>query len=242
MSLLVLTPAAGAVTTGPGPVLLNQHIQQPTFWEMLGRQWSQVLPQSIDHLELVLASIAVSAVIGVALGLLVYRHERSATLVLAATGAFLTIPSFALIALFVPFLGLGFGPAWAMLTLYALLPIVRNTVVGLRGVDADIVESAKGMGMRRWQQVARIELPLAWPVVLTGIRVATLLIVSIAAIAAVVGGPGLGNIILSGLDRMGGVAAIPMVLAGTVGVVVVALVLDLLYLLLGRFTIPRGLK
>jgi osmoprotectant transport system permease protein len=231
-------PAIG----GSGAELGQVELEQPSFWEMLGRQWSQVLPQSFEHLRLVLAAIAVSAVVGVAIGLLVYRTERPATLVLAAAGAFLTIPSFALIALFVPLLGLGFEPAWAMLLLYSLLPIVRNTVVGLRGVDPEIMESARGMGMRRWQQIARVELPLAWPVVLTGIRVATLLVVSIAAIAGVVSGPGLGNIIFRGLDRMGGVAAIPMVLAGTAGIIVVALLLDLVYLLIGAFTISRGLK
>lgn len=214
----------------------------PTFWELLARQTSRVVGESVEHLQLVLSSVAVAVVIGVALGVLVYRHERAATLALGATGAFLTIPSFALVGLLIPLLGLGFAPSWAMLTVYALLPIVRNTVTGLQGVDADIVESAKGMGMRRWQQLVKIELPMAWPVVLAGIRVSTLLIVSIAAIAALVGGPGLGNSILSGLARLGGLAALPMVVAGTVGVVVVALILDLLYVLIGRFTIPRGLK
>lgn len=217
-------------------------IETPGFWELLSRQWPRVVEEAVEHLELVFASIALSVVIGVALGVVVYQRERTATLALAATGAFLTVPSFAMIALFVPFFGLGFRPAWAMLTLYALLPILRNTVVGLRGVDADIVESAKGMGMRRRQQLWRVELPLAWPVVLTGIRVSTLLIVSIAAIAAAVGGPGLGNIMFAGLARMGAVVAIPMVLAGIVGVIAVAMVFDLLYLLVGRLTVPRGLK
>lgn len=214
----------------------------PSFWELLGRQWPRVLEQSVEHLQLVLSSIAVSVVIGVVVGVAVYRHERASQLALAATGSVLTVPSFALIALFVPLLGIGFLPSWAMLTIYALLPIVRNTVTGLRGVDPEIVESAKGMGMRRWQQLTRVELPLAWPVVLTGIRVATLLIVSIAAIAAAVGGPGLGNSILSGLARLGAAVALPMVLAGTVGVIVVAMILDLFYLVVGKVTTPRGLK
>lgn len=217
-------------------------VTPPPFWELLGRQWPQAIDQSIEHLQLVVASIAVSVVVGVALGLVVYRRERAATLSLAVTGAFLTIPSFAMIALFVPLLGFGFASSWAMLVLYGLLPILRNTVVGLRSVEPDIVESAKGMGMRRWQQLAKVELPLAWPVILTGVRVATLLIVSIAAIAAAVAGPGLGNIMFAGLNRMGAVVAVPMVIAGIVGVVIVALILDLIYLVIGKVTIPRGLK
>jgi osmoprotectant transport system permease protein len=214
----------------------------PTFFEIMLRRWPVFLDEAIEHLQLVLASVAVATVIGVALGLIVYNRERAATLVLAVTGAILTVPSFALFGLLIPLLGLGWRPAWTALTAYALLPIVRNTVTGLRGVDADIVESARGMGMRRWQQMARIELPLAWPVIITGIRVATLLIVSIAAIAALVGGPGLGISILAGLARIGGAGALPLVVGGTIGVVLVALVLDLFYLALGKFTTPKGLR
>lgn len=214
----------------------------PTFFEILVRRWPVFLDESIEHLQLVLASVAVATVIGVTVGVLVYHRDRAATLALAVTGSILTVPSFALFGLLIPLLGLGWRPAWTALTAYALLPIVRNTVTGLRGVDADIVESARGMGMRRWQQLVHIELPLAWPVVLAGIRVSTLLIVSIAAIAALVGGPGLGNSILAGLARIGGAGALPLVVGGTIGVVVVALVLDLLYVAIGRFTVPRGLK
>lgn len=214
----------------------------PTFWDLLLGNWSRFVSEAVAHLQLVLASVVIAVLVGVSLGLVVYRNERASTLVLAATGTILTVPSFALFGLFVPVFGIGFPPAWIALIGYALLPIVRNTVTGLQGVDADIVESAKGMGMRRWQQVAKIELPLAWPVVLTGIRVSTLVIVSIAAIAALVGGPGLGNSILSGLARIGGLAALPLVIGGTIGVILVALVLDLLYLAIGRFTIPRGLR
>jgi osmoprotectant transport system permease protein len=213
-----------------------------TFFEIIQRRWPLFLEEAIEHFQLVLGSVAVATVIGVTLGLVVYRRERAAALVLAVTGAILTVPSFALFALLIPIVGIGWRPAWIGLILYALLPIVRNTVTGLRGVDAEIVESARGMGMRRRQQLARIELPLAWPVVLTGIRVSTLLIVSIAAIAALVGGPGLGNPIMAGLARIGGAGAVPLVVGGTIGVVVVALILDLFYLLLGRFTVPRGLR
>ena len=213
-----------------------------TFFEILERRWPVFLQEGLEHLQLVLASIAVATIIGVTLGVVVYRHERAASLTLAVTGAILTVPSFALFALLIPLVGIGWRPAWIGLIAYALLPIVRNTVTGLRGVDAEIVESARGMGMRRRQQLARVELPLAWPVVLTGIRVSTLLIVSIAAIAALVGGPGLGNPILAGLARIGGAGAVPLVVGGTIGVIIVALILDLFYLLLGRLTVPRGLK
>ncbi len=217
----------------------------PTFLEILSRQWPRFLEESIEHIQLVLASIAVATVIGVVLAVLTYQHERAASIVLAITSGILTIPSFALFALLIPLPlvgGLGFRPAWVALSAYALMPIVRNTIVGLRGVEADIVESARGMGMSRWRQLLRIEMPLAWPVVIAGIRIATLLIVSIAAIAALVGGPGLGNSILAGLARIGGAGAVPLAVGGTVAIVLVALVLDLFYLAIARFTVPAGIR
>lgn len=240
--MVALAPAVGAISAGSGSAVFDQHIERPTFWELLGRNWSTFVEEAIEHIGLVLASVALAVVIGVTLGILVYRHERAATLALAAVGSILTVPSFALFGLLVPLVGIGWKPAWIALIGYALLPIVRNTVTGLRGIDPEIVESAKGMGMRRRQQLVRIELPLAWPVVLTGIRVSTLVIVSIAAIAALVGGPGLGNSILSGLARIGGAAALPLAIGGTVGVIVVALLLDLLYQAIGALTIPRGVR
>jgi osmoprotectant transport system permease protein len=217
----------------------------PTFLEVLTRQWPRFLEESVEHVQLVLASIAVATVVGVLLALLTYRHERAASLVLAVTSAILTVPSFALFALLIPLPlvgGLGFRPAWVALSAYALMPIVRNTIVGLRGVEPEVVESARGMGMGRWRQLREIELPLAWPVIIAGIRISTLLIVSIAAIAALVGGPGLGNSILAGLARIGGAGALPLAVGGTVVIVLVALVLDLFYLVVGRFTVSEGLR
>lgn len=213
-----------------------------TFFEILVRRWPVFLEESIEHIQLVLASIVVATLIGVVLAVLTYHHERAASLVLAVTGAILTLPSFALFALLIPVFGLGFRPAWVALSAYALMPIVRNTIVGLRGVEPEIVESAKGMGMGRFRQLTRIELPLAWPVVLAGIRISTLLIVSIAAIAALVGGPGLGNSILGGLARIGGAGALPLAVGGTIAIVLVALVLDLVYLLIGKFTVSEGVR
>lgn len=214
----------------------------PTFFEIIVRRLPTFLEQSVEHVLLVVASIAVATVVGVALAVFVYRRERAATLVLGMTGAILTVPSFALFGLMVPILGLGWTAPWVALTAYALLPIVRNTITGLRGIEPEVVESARGMGLTRRQALVQIELPLAWPVVLTGIRVATLLIVSIAAIAALVGGPGLGNSILAGLARLGGAGALPLVVGGTVAIVLVALVLDLFYLALGKLTVPKGLR
>ncbi|MGH8896358.1 MAG: ABC transporter permease [Egibacteraceae bacterium] len=215
-----------------------------SFWEYLVRNWDDVLILTRDHAVVVATSIVTATVIGVGLGVLTYRNRSARELVLRITGVFLTIPSLALYALLitVPFLGIGAKPVVVALTMYALLPIIRNTVTGLLGVDSAIVESARGMGMGRWQRLVRIELPLAWPVIITGIRVSTLLIIGIAALGAIVNGPGLGDLIFRGLSSAGRPFALNFALAGFLGVVVLAAVFDALFFLLSRLTTSRGVR
>jgi osmoprotectant transport system permease protein len=213
-----------------------------SFTEYLVRRWDDLLELAIEHAQVVLLSLLIATVLGMLLGVLVYRRERAMRLALAVTGTFLTIPSFALFGLLIPILGLGYAPTVVALVMYGLLPIVRNTVVGLRSVDPAITESAKGMGLNGWQRLLRIELPLAWPIILTGIRVSTVLLVGIAAIAAVVNGPGLGNDIFAGLARIGSPTALNLVLGGTLGVVVLALLFDAVFVVLKRLTTSGGIR
>ena len=159
----------------------------------------------------------ICSVIGIALGVATYRTQRPREIVLAVTGAFLTVPSLALFVLLIGPFGIGEPPVVVALVLYGLLPVVRNTITGLREVDAATVESALGMGMSRHQRLLRIELPIAWPVIVTGIRVTTLMLVGIAAIGAIVSGPGYGRLIFDGLARVGSPVATNLVLAGIVG-------------------------
>jgi osmoprotectant transport system permease protein len=212
------------------------------FLNYLSFRKDHLIGLTMQHAQVVLVALAIATVISVGLGIAVYRRERSATVVLGVVGAFLTIPSFALLALFIPIFGLGYTPTVVALVMYALLPITRNTVTGLRAVDPAVVESARGMGMGGARRLVRIELPLAWPVILAGIRVSALLLIGIATIAAAVNGPGLGEEIFSGLARIGSATAINLVLAGLLGVTLLALVFDLAFAVLGRLTIPRGIK
>lgn len=213
-----------------------------SFVRYLRSRWPHLLELSLQHLSVVAISIAIATVIGVALGLATYRQRRAREAVLSVTGVFLTLPSLALFGLFIGWLGLGTLPVVVALVMYSLLPIVRNTVVGLLGVDPAIVESAQGMGMGRLTRLLRIELPLAWPVILTGMRVSTLLCVGIAAIGAYVRGPGLGNDIFTGLARIGSAVAINIVLGGVLGIIVLAILLDALYILVNRLTTSRGIR
>jgi osmoprotectant transport system permease protein len=189
-----------------------------------------------------LLAVAIATFIGVGLGLLTYQTERPRELAIAVTAVFLTIPSLALFGIFMPTFGLGWRSVVIALVMYALLPIVRNTIVGLREVDPAIVESAQGMGMGRLRRLLRIELPLAWPVIMTGIRVSTLIVVGIAAIGAYINGPGLGNDIFRALGNFGSPQALNITLGAFFGIVVLAILFDLFYVLVTRLTMSRGIR
>jgi osmoprotectant transport system permease protein len=212
-----------------------------SFLNYLVSRWDHLLELAIAHAEVVFISLLIATAIGVTTGVLVYRRERTAEVVLAVTSTFLTIPSFALFGLLLPVFGLGWLPTIFALVIYALLPIVRNTIVGLRSVDPAIAESAQGMGMGRWSRLFRIELPLAWPVIITGLRVSTLIIVGIAAIAAYVNGPGLGEDIFQGISRIGSAVALNLVLGAVLAIIVLALLFDGFFAVLGKLTTSRGL-
>lgn len=212
------------------------------FLEFLVKRADDMLELGLEHAAVVGAAVIIATVLGVLLGVLTYRHERARDLVLALTGSFLTIPSFALFILLLGPLGLGWQPVLLALVLYGLLPVVRNTITGLRGVDPAIVESAKGMGLNSRQRLLRIELPLAWPVIITGVRVSTLVLLGIAAIGAIVNGPGYGELIFTGLARVGTPVAVNLVLAGTVGVMILAVLFDLLFYATQRLTTSRGIR
>jgi osmoprotectant transport system permease protein len=212
------------------------------FFAYLQSRWLHLVQLAVDHAVVVAISVLIATVVGVAVGVATYRTDRPRQIVLAIASVFLTIPSLALFGIFIGLLGLGATPVVLALVMYALLPIVANTIVGLRGVDPAIVESAQGMGMGRGVRLLRIELPLAWPVILTGMRVSTLITVGIAAIGAYIRGPGLGNDIFTGLARIGSPVAINLVLGGVLGVIVLAILFDMLYILINRLTTSRGIR
>ncbi|MBE3000078.1 ABC transporter permease [Nocardiopsis sp. HNM0947] len=210
------------------------------FIEYTADSMPALLGATLEHTVLVLQGLGLAVLIGLPLALLTYRH-RSRGAVLAVAGVFLTIPSYALFGLLITPLGLGTAPSVIALTLYAFLPVIRNTVVGLREVDPAVVESARGMGLSRTQTLLQVELPLALPVIVTGLRVATQMILGIAAIAAAVNGPGLGNLILQGLTSAGTPFAVYLTLQGVIGIVVLAILFDLFFAALGRLTTTRGM-
>jgi osmoprotectant transport system permease protein len=181
--------------------------------------WGTLGPQVTTHIEIVAMSMAAAALIGLILGVFAARSERFSTLILV-----LTVPSFALFGLLSIWAGLGNPPVIIGLVLYALLPVVRNTATGIRAVEPAVTEAARGMGMRPSQVLARVELPLAAPAILGGLRQATVMVVAIATVGATVGADDLGQPILEALGRSSG--TLVQVLAGVIPVAAIGLVAD----------------
>jgi osmoprotectant transport system permease protein len=212
------------------------------IWAFLGKKFDEILELTGQHIVVVIISVLIAAVVGVGAGILVWNKPAGRGFVIAVAGVILTIPSMAMLALMIPSLGLGWVPTVVALSLYSLLPIVRNTIVGLREVSPAVLESAAAMGMTPLKVMFAVQIPIAWPVILTGLRVATQLAVGIAAIAAYVAGPGMGTYIFRGLSMLGAKNALNFALTGTICVILIALILDALFILITRMTTSRGLR
>lgn len=205
-------------------------------------RWPQLLSASWQHFSLVTQCLLLATVLAIIIAALCYRNKTLSELANSVSAVGLTIPSFALIGLMIAPLGFGVAPAVVVVTFYCLLPILLNALVGLAGVDRSLVEAARGIGMSSTTTFFKVELPIAWPVILAGMRVSAQMTMGVAAISAYVLGPGLGSFIFSGLSRMGGANSLEAVLTAVIAVALIALILDGLLLLLGRLTISRGIR
>jgi osmoprotectant transport system permease protein len=213
-----------------------------SFIDFVSSRWDDVLQATGQHVVYLVTVLVTATIIGVGTGIYSRHRPVLREVVLGIYAVFLTIPSLALFVLFIPIVGLGFWPPYIALTMYALLPIARNTVTGLAGVDPAVVESAKGMGLSQRQRLWRIEVPLAWPVIVTGIRVSSLLTVGIAAIATLVAGGGLGDFIKSGLSRLGTPNSTEAIWTGTVAVVLLGLIFDAIFIGVRRLSTSEGIR
>ena len=191
-----------------------------------------------QHIQLTLLSVVIAVLIAVTLAILASRFDLVAKpmIWLAAIGQ--TIPSLAILALTLPFLGIGFRPALFALTIRAILPIFLNTYVGIRGADRAIVDAARGMGTNNAQMLLMVELPLASPVIFAGIQTALVQNIGLATLAAFIGGGGLGDLILQGLAMVDA----PVLLAGAIPVALLAVIAEISMGRLRRLMVPDGLQ
>ena len=190
----------------------------------LSNRWEDLLSALAQHLELVFWSMTLAIVVGVPLGMLATRFSSLKKWVLGGAGISQTIPSLALLGLFIPIFGIGIKAAIAALFLYSLLPIIRNTFTGILSVDKSIADAAKGMGMTREQIMLRVTMPLAMPTIIAGIRTAMVINIGTATIAAFIGAGGLGEFIFIGISR--NIDA--LILIGAVPAAALAILMDFL--------------
>lgn len=213
-----------------------------SFFDYVTSRFDRVIELSIEHAIYIVSVVICAAIVSVSIGIWTRQRPVAREIALAVASVFLTLPSLALFVIFIPVFGLGFWPPFVALFMYALLPILRNTVTGLAGVNPAVMESARGMGLSSRQILWQIQLPLAWPVIMTGIRVSALLTAGIAAIATLVAGGGLGDFIKDGLSRFGLPTSSEAIWTGTIFIVVIALLFDALFVLIRRFTTPEGIR
>lgn len=199
---------------------------------------SQIILKSWEHIYISFFSLALGCLIAVPLGIALTRFPRLADGVLALTSALQTVPSLALLALMIPFFGVGKLPAILALFLYSLLPILRNTYIGMKNVDFSYRDVAKGMGMTSLQSIFSVELPLATPTIMAGIRLAAVYVIAWATLASYIGAGGLGDLIFSGLNNY----QPPLIFAGTIPVTLLALLADLILGMLENRLTPAAMK
>ena len=213
-----------------------------SWFEYMGGRADDIVRLTLQHARYV-GAVALAAIFtAVGVGILVRHRPLAREIALGIAAVFLTIPSLALFVLFIPLVGLGFWPTFIALYMYALLPILRNTVTGLNEVSPAVLESAKGMGLSRTQRLWKVEMPLAWPVIVAGIRVSVLMTTGIAAIATLVAGGGLGDFIKNTVNRYPLPTSVESVWTGTVFTVLLALAFDGIIALVRRFTTPEGIR
>lgn len=199
---------------------------------------SVILRSLAQHIELVLAAVGVGIIISLPLGIFLTRHPRLANPVLTIAGIVQTIPGLVMLGFALLLFGVGFVPALVVLTLYSILPILHNTYLGIEQVSAKYKDAARGIGMTNLQILFQVELPLALPTIISGIRISTVYIVSWATLAGMIGAGGLGDLIWTGLSTYN----TNYILAGAIPSAILALLFSALISLIQRLLTPRGLE
>jgi osmoprotectant transport system permease protein len=211
--------------------------------EFIVSNWPQIIDRGIEHLSLITVAISIAIVTGVPIGVLITQNRTAADRVLYAAAVIMTIPSIALFGLLIPILsmigqGIGYLPAVVALVLYSQLPIIRNTYTAIMNIDPALREAARGMGMTPFQRLKEVELPIALPVIINGVRNATVLNIAVATIATYIGAGGLGTFISRGISQ----TDIRQLLTGALAVSVLAILADLSLLWLQRRLTSPGLR
>lgn len=208
------------------------------FVTTMVQRWPMVVDSLLSHIGLTLISLFFAIIIAVPLGILLTRYTRFSNFVIGITSVFQTIPSLALLGFMIPIFGIGRTPAIIALTIYGLLPILRNTYTGIMGVDIGAKEAGRGMGMTSMQILFMVEIPLSLSIIMAGIRTATVLIIGVTTLASLIGAGGLGDLIFRGISSVNS----GLILAGAVPAALLAIVFDFILKAFETKATPKGLR
>jgi osmoprotectant transport system permease protein len=192
------------------------------FLNYITSNYQQIIDLLGQHLYLSIISVLIAIIIGIPLGILISNEPKLSKPIIGTTNVIQAVPSLALLGFLIPFIGIGSTPAIVMVVLYSLLPIVKNTYTGLTNIDGDILEAAKGIGLTKSQTMRKVQLPLAFPMIMAGIRISAVTAVGLMTIAAFVGAGGLGYLVFSGVQTVDN----NMILAGAIPACILALLID----------------
>ncbi|RST73702.1 ABC transporter permease [Siminovitchia acidinfaciens] len=204
----------------------------------LSSNGSELLFKTWEHIGISLIAALLGIIVAVPLGVMLTRVPKIANVVMGILSVVQTFPSFAILAFFIPIFGVGKVPAIIALFFYSVLPILRNTYIGVSGVNRDLLEAGRGMGMTAWERIIYVELPLSIPVIMTGVRLSTVYLIGWATLAAYIGAGGLGDYIFSGLNLY----QAEFIIAGAIPVTILALLTDLFLGRIEGWATPKGLK
>lgn len=209
----------------------------------VSNNYPTIFKLTIEHLYLVSISVGAAILSGVPIGILITKDKKLADTVLYIASVIITIPSVAMFGLMIPLLsmvnrGIGFWPAAIAIFLYSQLPIIRNTYTAINNIDPALREAAKGMGMSDWQRLSKVEIPLAVPVIMAGVRMAVVMNIAVATIAVYIGAGGLGTIINEGITGTNSTKLI----VGAIAVSLLAIIADYLFLFFQKMLTPKGLS
>jgi len=199
---------------------------------------SQLLSKAVEHFYISMFALLLAIVVAVPLGILLSKTQRTANVVLTVAGVLQTIPTLAVLAIMIPIFGVGKTPAIVALFIYVLLPILNNTIIGIQNIDSNLREAGRSMGMTNFQLMKDVELPLALPLILSGIRLSSVYVISWATLASYVGAGGLGDFIFNGLALF----EPSMIITATILVTAIALIVDYVLSLIEKWVVPKGLK
>lgn len=206
--------------------------------EFLNEYGTELVDKMFEHFYISIISLLIGILIAVPLGLLLAKNKSVASAVLTTAGVLQTIPTLAVLALMIPLFGIGKTPAIIALSIYILLPILNNTILGVRNIDKDVKDAAESMGMTRMQIIRSVDFPLALPLIMSGIRLSSVYVISWATLASYIGAGGLGDFVFNGLNLY----EPGMIIAAAVLVTVLALLTDFLLSFVEKWSIPKGLK